>query len=57
MYPSTNAQSGSSENIIISAEATKIPTSPSPFFSKSYLDISFQEMFAKYDIIFEKQQE
>ena len=64
MSPSTNKWSCSSENITISTEATTIPTSPSPFVSKYYFDISLKYVFARSDEIsnesdqrYEKQQE
>ena len=54
LYPSTNTQSGSSENITISTEANIITTSPSPFVSKPDLETSLEEMFDISDEISKK---
>ena len=57
MSLSTNTQYRSSENITIPTEATTISTQYLPFVSKSYLDTLLKEMFARFRLRFEKQQE
>ena len=56
MYPYTNTQYGSSENITPSTEPPKL-TTPSPLFvSKYYFVTTSQSMFSRPDGIFEKKQ-
>ena len=54
---STNTLPGSSDSITISTEAIIIKTPHSPFVYKPYFYTSPQEMFARSNPRFEKQQE
>ena len=55
MSPSTNTQSGSTENLTIANEATTIPTSPSTFVPEADLDTKIQATFACFDEKCDKQ--
>ena len=51
MFPSTNTQYGSTENITISTEDSTIPAFPSPFSNRSVLETKIQAMFHRFEQI------
>ena len=57
MYPFKGTQSRSNDNTSIYAEATNIPTSPSPSVTKVILETVFQAMFDRSKEQFYKQHE
>ena len=57
MYPSTNTQSGSTDNLTIYTEATTITTMPSNFVNQASLETKIQDMITRFDEKCEKQHE